>query len=488
MLKVKWHLGIRIFFTGILWTVASFASRVNIPVSDPIYEYLDRLEAFNCAYSTLRVFGPQTHQDLIAAVYVTEDQDRCEAPEWLLRERQILTRPLYALRVENRTVAVPDDFLLLSGTGGLISPVVPLREGRDTLGGVTSGTEILAQTGTQLSRVAIAAGVRPGWVGFIPEAVGMRGRFYLQEGYVKLGYGWSELTWGRVGLRFGQTKHGSLLFSGAAAPMDLIKYTLRPVVPGFAKFLGPVSVDAWWGRQDRRGLSQGANLAAIQLAMRPLHWLELGWAELFQFGGPLVPTMTLGDFARMALYLRDDRLDLRRSRSMATHLGIWFPKRTAKLYTQTLFSSLHSADDFSFLLGLWFPRVGSTQLRFEWVHTGQEPYHQSLFPNGLAYENSPLGHPLGPDGTGLYADFEFLLFDQWRVEVGAQYESRGPGNSIAGRAAERRWGTSLTARKRWFEMELEASVVFQNSRNAGYQPGVTQDSLGAATRFSYSFF
>lgn len=465
------------------------ANSVNVPTSEGIYEYLERLEAYNCAYSTLRVFGPQTQYEMISAVYVSAEEDRCEAPEWLLRERQILTRPQYPVKIENRSVVVPDEFIALSGTGATISPLFPLREGRGTVGGFTSNTEMQAHASTSAKMIGIAGSVRPGWVGMIPFERGALGRFYLQEGYLKASYGWSEVTWGRTGLRFGQTKHGSLIFSGAAAPIDLLKYSLRPVVPGFAKFLGPVTFDTWVGFADPNTPSKGASLWALQFALRPIHWLELGWAELFQFGGAGVPKPSVGDLFAMVAYTNGSRLQTLRSRAMATHIGFWLPRRTAKVYAQTLFSDLHSIDDFSYLLGLWFPRIGSAQLRFEFVQTGTTPYQQRLFPGGLSYENTPLGHPLGPSARGFYADLEFLIFQNWRLELGGSYENRGR-ELFAGHptlAPESRFGASVTLKKRWWELDVEGTLQYQNSTNAAYEAGVILDSIGGTTKITYSF-
>ncbi len=89
----------------------------------------------------------------------------------------------------------------------------------------------------------------------------------------------------------------------------------------------------------------------------------------------------------------------------------------------------------------------------------------------------------------MYADLEFLIFQNWRLEFGGSYENRGRElfTDQPTLAPESRFGASVTLKKRWWELDVEGTLQYQNSTNAAYEAGVILDSIGGATKITYSF-
>src|SRR4051812_28401489 len=77
----------------------------DVPASSPVYEYLDRLEAYGCALPTFRAMRPLPYGNLFHAIpgqKVQTDEngeqsqaapaDACAAPKWLLKMRELIRR------------------------------------------------------------------------------------------------------------------------------------------------------------------------------------------------------------------------------------------------------------------------------------------------------------------------------------------------------------------------------------------------------------
>ncbi len=466
----------------------------DIPAGRADSYYDERLEAYGCLKPELRVFAPLSYGDVQASITPPSENDdeaapHCLAPEWLLLERDIATRPIRPFDSQASLLAVPADALPLLGLGGAsVLPLFPLRDGRPTRDGENLFLEfnLSAQTG---KTVRIAGSLTPGWVGALDTNKNAYGKFYLQEGYLKVGYGQAELTYGRVGLRFGQTAHGSLLLSGAAPAFNLLKFDIRPHQLGF---LGSFSFETFLTTQTPSSFVNDSHFWGIGIGARPSDWMELALLELFQFGGDGTQTLGFSDVIQTALYSGSSDLALKRQRTMALHTGFWFPDHYAKLYSQFMFDSLSSVSqwftqDVSALLGLWFPKIGTGEIRFEYVHTVPSAYRNSVWTQGLTYLGGPIGHPLGPDAEGVYLDGG-VPFGKLRTTLRTFYESRGQSLAAPlGGSAENRYGFGFDLAHRWVKTELVASLTYAYAKNYLYVTGQTNNLVGFGMTLTYSF-
>ncbi len=490
-----WGLGLFVGLSGLLSPSVWAITTVDVPAGRVDNSYYERLEAYGCLKPELRVFGPLAYGDVQQSVVPPSAEDdeegnplNCKGPEWLLFERDVVTRPMRAFDGKASLVAIPSDSVPLLGLDASVLPLVPLREGRPTRDGQNLFLE--ATVNAQAGRtIRFAAAATPGWVGALDTSKSAFGKFYLQEGYLKLGYRRAELTYGRVGLRFGQTAHGSLLLSGATSPFNLLKFDIRPHRLGF---LGSFSLQTFVTTATPSVLVNNAHFWGLGIGARPADWMELALLEMFQFGGDGVPSLSLSDTLKTAFYSGSDDLMLKRSRNMALHLGFWFPEHTAKLYSQFMFEKLSEpsqwfSNEVSVLAGVWFPKLGMGEARLEYVHTVPTAYRSTVFSQGLSYLSTPIGHPLGPDAEGLYLDGG-VPFGRLRGTLRGFYEVRGKSlASTLGGAPEKRYGTGLDMTYRWIKTELSGSITYAYALNHLYVKNQNDSLAGFGLSLTYSF-
>ncbi len=459
----------------------------NVDPGHSWYEAIDKLEAYGCAYPTFRLIRSQTYEDLRSAVYVQDAEELCKAPEWLLAERARLFAPAYTNAASAGVFLQQNDRLALKGLEAAVTPLFPLRQGRPDFDGVNLNLEFraVAQAGRE-DHIGYALGATPGFLGAVENYSNPFGRFYLQDWFVKLGYGWAEIAAGRLPREFGDARHGNLLLSQAAKPINSVELTIRPHILGSPlSVLGPFSLKLFAGNLDRSTFVDGARLAGLALGFRPAPWLELAWMELYQFGGVGVPSVEPTDLLKMLVYLGDPALEVKRSRQSVFQISLREAKSHTKIYVQAHLDG--RSGQVSGITGLYFPKLGNADLRLEAAYTAPEAYGHPTYPQGLVYEGLPLGHPLGPDALGGYVDVGFPLLRSWRGEIQGFLESRNrhPG---AGTVAEERLGGGILLKRHWpattFVLEARAASI----TGAGYIPNELNQVVSTRAILSYSFF
>lgn len=466
----------------------------NVPIGSNYYDVVDQLEAYGCGYSTFRIVRPQTFEDLRNAVYVNKDEDGCQAPSWLLKERSVIFRQAYIPRVLIHSLFSDGDELPLLGTEARLFPTFPLRQGRPTYQGGNIFTEIeLSSGGGGDGDFGYAVAWTLGWVGSYKNYQSFLGRLYSQDAYVKAGYKWTELLVGRLGVQFGGAKHGQLLLSGINDPITMAKFSVRPHFwANWLKWLGPISFDTWVGLLGESSFVNESKVWAITLGMRPAKWLEFAILQLYQFGGDTAPNLDVGDLFQMLYYSGADKLATKRNRSLGVAVDVWAPNQSAKLYTQLYWSELGEIrnwflDDISTLLGLWVPRLGSFDFRAEFVNTVPNAYKHSFWRQGLTREGSSLGHPLGPDAKGAYVDIGVSSLGDFRPVLGVLWETRNQMQS-SGLATETRYGAGLSLQKRWSRTRLVAQLQVHSVKNHQYIVGNDNEVFAFNSVLEYLLF
>jgi hypothetical protein len=454
------------------------------------YENVEKLEALGCAYPTFRALGPQSFYDVRAALDWDAERTACDAPEWLMDERQILIRPALALELRSDGFSALDDSVQLPGISASLWPTFPMRQNRPNANGVNLSNELFLSGRSGGQTMGYAASATPGFYAGYDTGGAVLGRFYLQEAYVKVGFGYSEISFGRYARRFGDARHGSLLFSGASAPLDTFEYALRPYVfGGPLQYLGPFSLRTWLGNQGDSAEVPGTQLWGFELGARPFSWWEFAFAQLFQFGGVGAPYLGLGETLTQLIGGGGSGLSGRRHASLALYSGFWGPKHFVKGYGQVLWNRLGDSVSapFSFQAGLWFPKLNKWDLRLEYARTGSGAYEHPFWRQGLTYAGSTLGHPLGPDGEGIYLDVGLPpISTWWHSEIGGLVESRRltPG---AGQATEKRWGITAAVQRRFGLSDLSLKLAYHQVTGSQYVNGSNIQVLGVGATFRYTF-
>jgi len=472
-----------------LTAVAKISS--NVPADLPNYFWLGQLEAYGCARPTFRAFQPQPHDELRESVLSTDgEQERCQAPEWLLRERAILLTPSRTPEFRASTFVFHDDTIALPGLNASVTPLFPLRHGRPTFNGPNLYGEFLADLAVGRKDFGFALSVTPGWVGAVDDYRHFDGRFYLYEGYLKVGYHRLEVMYGRTALGFGDAQHGSLFLSGGAKPLNLWKIGIRPSSET-SSIWGPFSLETWITEDDQAIGINKDKLWGIGLGIRPWDPLELAILEVYQFGGLNAPGLTSSDYFQMLYYSGDPTLDAKRHRGLAMHVGVWGPQHFVKGYAQLFFEKLRAPHDWFFndvslLVGAWLPKLDGAQVRVEYVRTASNAYSNPIWTQGWTFEGTPLGHPLGNDGEAAYLDANFGPLMQWRPGLGLFYEARGKTGALV-RPAEWRYGLTGEMRRRWSSLEMAGNFAFARVLNHGNEEGSNINAAAAMLTLRYSF-
>ncbi len=484
-------------FSAFTFSSPTFTQQVSSDVSahSPIYEKIDELEALGCGYFTYRLFRPQTYFDLRSTVDITEDPEGgqvCSIPRWLRKEKQILMlRPGQTPKVSFSLLLLPDEIVSLPGHEATVAPSFPLWDRRAIGAGVMSYLDFSIHAQTGGPNVAFAFGVTPS-VGVSSTAgLGTGARFYLYEAYAKATYKWAELEIAKKSLQFGNAAHGNLLLSGATAPITFARLGIRPHLLGVPLgFLGPTTLQTFVSADTGSVVTAGAHLLGIHLGFRPTPWFEFGLLQLYQFGGPDAAGLHALDILKMLVHLSDDDLDQRRQQQLAAHFGFHLIP-SVQLYFQIAFERLGPsnawfANDVSWLAGLWVANLGKLGLRFEYAQTTPSAYQSPRWKSGLVYEGTPIGHPLGPDAEGFYADLHFPDIKEFRPSLGGFYERRWRHADI-GFGTESRTGAAITLAKRWIKTEFALVAKLARVENVKYKLGGATEVAAAQFNLRYYF-
>lgn len=446
-----------------------------VPPLLPNADFVDRIEAYSCSAKTFRAFQPQSHGDLLEALMVYSEAN-CSGPDWLLEEREILGRSY--LQSEARVFALvsSEKPLDLLGQEASVDPFQSLREGRRAYG----GSQIYSEMNLNSQMVShgdwgLALSVTPGFLLAHQNTSSLFNQFYLQDGYVKAGYRRTELVFGRVYERFGEAKYGNLILSGAHKPVDMVKFAVRPHWIKPLSFLGPVTFQTWIGSDKSELGRRGSQLFATQIGLRPFTFFELGFLNLMHRGGEGSEALSSSQGHQ----------------STASHLALWGPGQGFKLYNQLFFGKLGRLEnwliqDMSYLVGLWFPKVGAGDIRFEWVNIRDNAYSDIHYSQGWTYSGSSLGHPVGNSGQAFYLDFSLPVIEKWRPEVGVSLEERNR-SKLSGLLKETRVSFSLGAVKRFRATELDLQLKAQRIENRNYLPTSPEWEGGFFGFLRYSF-
>lgn len=474
-------------FLSLIFSASSVAKiSSNVPPESATYELIDRLEAFRCAQPTYRGLRPQSHFDLRNALGLFEKQkEACAAPEWLLAEREVLIRESLQNDVHGGIGLRHEDTIPLPGIDAAVTPNNPLRYGRpDFYGGNLWGELVVNAAAGETIGLAVSA--TPGFVVAADDYKRFDGKAYLHEWYLKVGYGRAEATLGRTALKVGGPRHGTLLLSDAAKPVNLWKVAVRPslTLDGTGDFLGPFSFETWLADQGSGVGVPNSKLWAIGLGARPFDSFEISVLQLNQFGGTGAPPLQASDALQMLYYSGDVRLDSLRQRQMLIDVALWAPSGFAKLYSQFHFESLQDLDGPSALVGLWLPRLGDWDARVEYARTVPSAYTHPFWTQGMTYQGTPLGHPVGPGGQALYLDLGLPVVGLWRPSLGGFYEARGERRAGV---AEYRYGATAELVRRWGRIELSSQARYAHIRNQLFVVDEQTDSVSLWATLKYSF-
>jgi len=297
-----------------------------------------------------------------------------------------------------------------------------------------------------------------------------------------LSYKGVELSVGRQSLWWGQGRHGSLLLTNNAAPLDMLRLT-NPTplqLPWLFRHLGPFRFDLFVSRLEEDRVVSKPYFGGMRINIKPSRYLELGASRTVMFGGAGRPTVNAGDFLTIVggenLSGADDT-----SNSIA---GFDALINLPLLWGMQLYGELHGEDEAgglpakdSWLAGVYLPQIepsGRLSLRVEYADTtqlfGGSPvlYRHGIYRSGYIYENQLLAHHVGSDATDLFVQLGVDCSERLSLKIGIDYEVRG--KDLALQEKHRQADLSATW---WLDprLSLTARYAYDHVKNWNFLEG-----------------
>ncbi len=304
----------------------------------------------------------------------------------------------------------------------------------------------------------------------------------LLEGKAALSLGPFEISAGRQALWWGQGRHGSLILTNNAKPLDMLRVTNPTplLLPWIFKYLGPFRFDVFWSRLEQQRAVPKPYMAGLRLNFKPFPLFEVGASRVAIFGGDGRPDINLSDFFTILVGKNlsggadtSDQLAALDARLLLPFLwgaefyGEWGGEDEAA------FSLANTA----YLAGLYLPRLepsGRMSLRLEYadlsrIDNNSFPwYHHGIYRSGYTYQQKILGHHVGGAAKDTFVEIRWLLPQDLTLSVDCDFETRGFNRPIR----EKHLQPAL--KLEWQVVEdfsLQARYAMSRVKNFAFTPG-----------------
>lgn len=479
--------------------VAAAPASASLPLDSWIYPALDKLAGLGLIDSSLQ--GSRPYSRLEAARQTREARDLTLQSE---------ASPLVDELLRRLESELSNELTELSG-GGSGSYFQPLREGH---------LEYVSQKGDYSRIVGTAARQHAlNYNNFgIDYGDGHNGRMTLEtearlgnvfllnwrpqllideetdhlrtlHGTATLALGPFQLSAGRESLWWGQGRHGSLVLTNNAKPLDMVRLTnpTPTLLPWVLKYLGPFRFDIFLARLDdyiantQTGRGDDPYFSGLRFNFKPLPWLELGASRAVIYGGDDIDVGT-SDYVTILGGKNLDEED--NSNSVA---AFDFRLRLPFLWNAEIYGEHGGEDEANawisnraWLFGLYLPRLepsGRVSLRLEHadlshIDSNSPPwYRHGTFRSGYAHDGKILGHHVGGAAEDTYGELEVLLPRDLKLTLSLDYEKRGGDQPVEEKHLQPGLFLSWQASER---LLLSGELLFDRVKNAGYRPGNDQ--------------
>jgi hypothetical protein len=297
-----------------------------------------------------------------------------------------------------------------------------------------------------------------------------------------LSYGGIELSGGRQSLWWGPGRHGSLILTNNAKPLDMVRLTNPSPfeLPWIFKYLGPFRFDLFASRLENDRDVPKPYFTGLRLNVKPAYWLEIGATRTIMLGGKGEPNVDFGDFLTI---LTGENLNGSNDNSNSL-AGIDAKLIFPLLWGVEIYGELVGEDEAggffsrnSYMVGAFLPQVdpsGILSLRVEYADTtrigGDSPvlYRHGLYTSGYTYEEHIMGHHVGTDATDLSLLLGIDVSARLSLSLGFDYEERGKSQNIQEKHAQgdinATWWLSP-------KLSLSAGYAYDHVKNWNFEDG-----------------
>lgn len=308
----------------------------------------------------------------------------------------------------------------------------------------------------------------------------------LLEGRLALGLGPLEFSAGRQSLWWGQSRHGALVLTNNAQPLDMLRLTNpTPVLlPWILRFLGPFRFDLFVSRLEEDRVVPEPYFGGLRVDFKPMPWLELGASRAVMFGG--------GDrhiaFDDFLTIVGGENLSGEEDTSNSV-ASVDARVKIPKLWGAEIYAEIGGEDEADFLGsvpffsqmayigGVYLPRIepsGRVELRLEYLDTTHQRkgqpvwYRHGLYRSGYIYEGRILGHHAGGDSVDYFGEVQAYLPGDFTLRASYDYQKRGESLPVQEKhhqpAVELEWFLS----PHW---EIRARYAFDRVENFAFREG-----------------
>lgn len=313
----------------------------------------------------------------------------------------------------------------------------------------------------------------------------------LLQGTVAFGVGPLELSVGRQSLWWGQGRHGALVLTNNAEPLDMVRLTNpNPVLlPWIFEALGPFRFDMFLSELEDSRVVPNPYFGGLRIEFKPFPWLSLGGSRAVIFGGDGRPKIGLSDFLTI---IGGENLGKSEDTSNSV-AAIDARLKIPALWGLELYGEMGGEDQAdllgfipfisnkAYLAGVYFPQIeptGRVSLRLEYAdlsHLDDNSgtwYRHAIYQSGYTYRKQIMGHHAGGGSEDIFAELEVLFPRNISMKISYDYEKRGSDQPVE--ELHRQSSVSL----RWDirpEIFLQAGWKHDAVKNFDYIAGQDED-------------
>jgi len=350
--------------------------------------------------------------------YFKEELDAISAGKTVFRPVDHLSLAYFV--TDERPCEMPDNHL--GSTGGMVSPLTSYMGGRR----LNAYFNFYHETSHFFESDYVAWYLAPRF--FYQDGRGAfepAGGAEVGYGYLKGSYKDIEIEVGRDEVIWGPGRHGALLLTDNARPLDMVKVsTPSPFrLPWIFKHLGDFKASMLFSWLGTKYNLPNAILSGYRIDYRPWYWMDIAFNHLLYMGGsgaddPDIGT-ALGEFLGFIFRAGNNRASS--NHLMGFDLSIKVPAfMGTEFYVSTLMEDknkepeLMFKHDMSYMGGVYVPFIGSEGrlgLRAEFVRTGEYAFRHSIYGSGHSLGGRFLGYDAGSD------TYSFLFSGQYNFAV-----------------------------------------------------------------------
>lgn len=422
-------------------------SNSTVPPHDQIYRLLDQLSALGLADGVGLGQRPMSQRRIAeilrAALDRSDSTMDAKLRKYLANAVAEYSRPASGPTLNSATaelVALDSPARDVERTAGidvLLNPLVAGRGGQPIRDGITTSGTLSGQVDLS-SRLAAGVTLRGG-IGK-PRGAKATRDFRADQLYVRAVLGNVSVLVGRDHLFFGQGETASMLMSGNARALDMIRVsTDAPIkVPVLSSVFGKISGSAFIADLGARQNYPHPQLIGYKLSSRPSGRLEFGVTLTDQMGGDGAPpgsfTDRLADLVPLidALFLHrtllfsnkfagfDARYRISSRFGLQAYVDAAFDDFDGRRMKSTL------TEDAGYVWGATMDCLlgcGTARVTAEYRTTGLRYYTHGYYQSGYTLDRELLGDPLGPKAQGGYLWLS-MRGDDHEARIGVAHEIR----------------------------------------------------------------